>query len=98
MTLLECTRDGQISYGIVQPGRDTEGGVPMLRVTNLISGRLDYSEIIRVSNEIEQSYSRTRLEGGEVLLSLVGSTGNCILAPKRVAGWNGVDPKIETGE
>lgn len=38
--------------------------------------------------EIESKFSRTRLQGGEVLLTLVGSTGQSIVAPKQLAGWN----------
>lgn len=86
--LADCTQDGAISYGIVQPGQHDENGVPVIRVNNISNGQLDLSEVLRVSPEIEEKYKRTRLQGGEVLLTLVGSTGQSFVAPIELAGWN----------
>ena len=86
--LADCTQDGAISYGIVQPGQHDESGVPVIRVNNISNGQLDLSEVLRVSPEIEEKYKRTRLQGGEVLLTLVGSTGQSFVAPAELAGWN----------
>lgn len=86
--LLECTEDENISYGIVQPGQNDTSGIPIIRVNNFSNGSLDLSTVLRVSPEIEKKYARTRLSGGEVLLTLVGSTGQSIIAPPALAGWN----------
>ena len=43
---------------------------------------------MKVSPAIEKKYARTRLKGGEVLLTLVGSTGQSFVAPQELAGWN----------
>jgi type I restriction enzyme S subunit len=43
---------------------------------------------MRISPDIEGKYTRTRLEGGEVLLTLVGSVGQVAVAPSAVAGFN----------
>ena len=86
--LADCTQDGAISYGIVQPGQHDESGVPVIRVNNISNDQLDLSEVLRVSPEIEEKYKRTRLQGGEVLLTLVGSTGQSFVAPAELAGWN----------
>src|SRR5438445_5815755 len=77
-----------ITYGIVQPGQNTPGGVPIIRVQNMVNGTLDTSDIMRVSPEIAAKYQRTCLRGGELLLSLVGSVGSSVIAPPQVAGWN----------
>lgn len=86
--LIECTADGQISYGIVQPGQDQPIGIPVIRVNNFKDGRLDLGTIMKVAPEIVAKYQRTRLEGGEVLLTLVGSTGQSAVVSKELAGWN----------
>lgn len=77
-----------ISYGIVQPGAHDPGGVPIVRVNNLKDGRIETDDVLRVSGSIESNYARTRLRGGEVLLSLVGTLGECAVVPPELAGWN----------
>ncbi|MBS0175129.1 MAG: restriction endonuclease subunit S [Nitrospira sp.] len=86
--LVDCTSDGNISYGIVQPGQHTEGGIPIIRVNNFKNGVLDDSDVLRVSESIEENYRRTRLQGGEVLLTLVGSVGQTAIVSDDLAGWN----------
>jgi type I restriction enzyme S subunit len=86
--LIDCTADGVISYGIVQPGQNTNKGVPIVRVNNFKQGRLDVSDVLRVAVSVEDNYKRTRLRGGEVLLTLVGSTGQTAIASSKLAGWN----------
>ena len=77
-----------ISYGIVQPGKHDREGVPIVRVTDVRNGRVDTEDVLRVAQDIESAYERTRLRGGEVLLSLVGTLGECAIAPERLRGWN----------
>jgi len=77
-----------ISYGIVQPGKQDDAGVPIVRVNNIRAGRLLTNDVMRVSAEVEAGYRRTRLRGGEILLSLVGTLGECAVVPASLAGWN----------
>jgi type I restriction enzyme, S subunit len=77
-----------LSYGIVQPGSEDCDGIPILRVKNLHNGEVQTNDILRVSQDVEKQYRRSRLIGGEVLLSLVGSVGAVAIAPPSVAGWN----------
>ncbi|MGP9810990.1 restriction endonuclease subunit S [Rhodopseudomonas sp. NSM] len=77
-----------ISYGIVQPGPAVEAGVPIVRVSDVRNGRISTTAPLRVSPEIEAAYSRTRLKGGELLLTLVGTVGETAIVPKALAGWN----------
>jgi type I restriction enzyme S subunit len=96
-----CDRARGITYGIVQPGRDTEGGVQILRASDVDNGRISTSNLLRVSKDIEAAYERSRLRGGEVLLTLVGAYfGKAAVAQKEHAGMNtaravGVLPVIE---
>jgi type I restriction enzyme, S subunit len=77
-----------ISYGIVQPGSPTHDGVPIIRVSDVRDGFISTSNPLRVSAEIEAPYARTRLRGGELLLTLVGTVGEAAIAPRSLAGWN----------
>ncbi len=76
------------TYGIVQPGADTYGGVPMLRAGDLHAGTPAIGSLIRVAPEIEQRFARTRIVGGEVLISLVGTPGVARVADKAWRGFN----------
>jgi len=101
--LIDCTTDGNISYGIVQPGQHSDDGIPIIRVNNVNNGQLELDDVLKVAPEIEEKYKRTRLIGGEVLLTLVGSTGQSFVAPSQLAGWNVpraiavIRPKVEIG-
>jgi len=86
--LRECTSTGSVSYGIVQPGQHVENGVPIIRVNNINNGIVDITNPLKVHHQIDEKHRKTKLEGGEVLLSLVGTTGQCIVAGPELKGWN----------
>ena len=77
-----------ISYGIVQPGYSTGDGVPIVRVNDVRNGRISTASPMRVTPQIEAAYSRTRLQGGELLLTLVGTVGETAIVPASLRGWN----------
>jgi type I restriction enzyme, S subunit len=81
--------DESISYGIVQPGTHTEtDSVPIIRVNNIRNGGLKIDDVLKVSSAIEQKYKRTRLRGGELLITVVGTVGECAIVPSHLMGWN----------
>jgi type I restriction enzyme S subunit len=86
--LEELIESDGLSYGVVQPGANDLAGVPIVRVKNLRQGKIATDEVMRISPGIEEKYRRTRLRGGEVLLSLVGSVGEVAVVPPNLAGWN----------
>ena len=88
LPLDRCAIPGSISYGVVQPGSPVAHGVPIVRVNNFRDMRLDLSDVMRIAPEIEAKYGRTRLSGGEVLLTLVGSVGQVAQVPNGCAGFN----------
>jgi type I restriction enzyme S subunit len=77
-----------ISYGVVQPGQHVDGGVPIVRVTDIRHGRISQMEPLRVAPQIADKYRRTVLRGGELLLTLVGTVGETAVVPASLAGWN----------
>lgn len=76
------------TYGVVQPGQDTPGGFPMLRVNNFQGHSLDLWEVMRIAPAIEAKYQRTRIQVGDVLLTIVGSVGQVAVVPNELNGWN----------
>ncbi|MGL6412396.1 restriction endonuclease subunit S [Aeromonas veronii] len=86
--LVDCTSNKNISYGIVQPGQYTDDGIGIIRVNNFDNGEINTSDVLKVSENIESKFEKTRLEGGEVLLTLVGSTGQSAVVPGELKGWN----------
>ena len=77
-----------ISYGIVQPGKPKEHGVPIVRVNNFKDGCIDVRDAITIDPEVEAKYQRSRLQGGELLLTLVGTMGLSAIVPDELYGWN----------
>ena len=78
-----------LCYGIVQPGQPVFGGVPMLRVNNIRNRTVFRDDVVRVDPSIDSKHRRSRLRGGEVLLTLVGANfGEAAVAPQEVTGWN----------
>lgn len=63
------------TYGVVQPGQNLPTGLPMLRVNNFRGHSLDLSGVMRIAPEIEAKYERTRIQAGDVLITIVGSVG-----------------------
>ena len=83
-----CCQKGSITYGIVQPGAPVSNGVPIIRVNNFRDYRLDLTEVMTVATDVAAKYERTRLFGGEVLLTVVGTVGQVAVVPKNLAGHN----------
>lgn len=83
-----CDQSRKITYGIVQPGKESAEGVPIVRVNNFKGHSLDLSEQLRVAPNVEASYQRSRPKPGDLLISLVGSIGQVVVAPPDIQGWN----------
>ena len=78
----------KIGYGIVQPGANVDVGVPVIKVNNIISGLSNIELLEKTTTDIDARYTRTRLVGGELVISLVGSVGKTAIVPKTFAGCN----------
>lgn len=84
----ELVENGELSYGIVQPGSHAPSGVPIVRVKDLRPGRVNTRDPLRVDPSVSARHQRTVLRGGEVLVSIVGTVGQSAIAPSSLAGWN----------
>ena len=87
-SLGDLVEERGLSYGIVQPGSETTDGVPIVRVNNIRNGRIDTRDMLKVGADIEAKFRRSRLRGGEVLLTLVVTLGEVAIVPDNLRDWN----------
>lgn len=77
-----------ISYGVLVPGPEVADGVPFVRVADLSISSPAATPEKRISPLVDAQYQRSRLEGGEILMGVVGSIGKLGVAPQSWAGAN----------
>lgn len=77
-----------ICYGIVQTGNDTPNGIPTVRAGDLKNDYFEIDNLKKVDPEIEKNYPRSRLRGGEVLISIRGSVGYVGIPTNEMNGIN----------
>lgn len=80
--------DCPITYGIVQPGDNVPSGVPVVRPVDMTQPVIMLKGLKRVSADISNSYKRTILRGGELLISVRGTIGVLSFASNELAGGN----------
>lgn len=77
-----------IAVGVMYPGPDTPGGIPLLKVGDIKDGMVAQSPTYCISTETNYEHRRTQLEGNELLITLVGTPGECVVVQPHMAGWN----------
>lgn len=77
-------------YGVVQPGDDCTDGVPLVRVCDLMGDgeTILMHALRRIPVDVANEYDRSRIEGGELLVSVVGTIGRTAIAPVSLRGAN----------
>ena len=79
-----CRSDAPICYGIVQVGDDDPTGIPTVQIKDL-SG--DFSgPLHRTNKNIESAYGRSRVESGDVLISVKAIIGEVACVPPPFTG------------
>ena len=93
-----------ICYGIVQPGKHDENGVPMVNSGDILDSEPSLNIEFKVSQSLHNRFKRSTLKGGEILLTLVGANfGRVAISPEIYAGYNcsravGVIPVVTDAE
>ena len=79
-----------ITYGIVQAGPDTEGGVPYIRPVDMVEhvGVPDPSLLLRTTREIAMTYQRSIVRPGDIVVSIGPSFGKTMIVPPELDGAN----------
>ena len=50
-----------ICYGVLKQGDFVEGGIPLVRVTDISQNRFDSSNLYRISTSLDSEFARSRL-------------------------------------
>ncbi len=77
-----------LSYGIVQPGDEVSGGLPVVRPVDLGDKTVYAEGLKRIDPALARSYARTTLQGDDLLLCVRGTTGTVAVAEPALAGAN----------
>ena len=72
----------KIGSGVTPSGGGTiyleEGGIPLLRSQNVHFGRIDFTDVARITPKIHDSMNNSKVKKGDVLLNITGgSIGRC---------------------
>ena len=88
-TLGELTASTRpICYGVLKPGDFIDDGIPLVRVTDISKNHFDSTNLYRISASLDEEFARSRIEGGEILLSIQGTVGRVAIAPPEMKGAN----------
>lgn len=77
-----------ISYGIVQTGPNLPNGIRCIRVVDVADGRINEEGLITTSKQISESYRRTILQSGDLIMPLRGKVGDLAFVTEGFAGCN----------
>jgi type I restriction enzyme S subunit len=82
-------RERGISVGVMYPGAHHQGGVALLKVVDVRNNWISDAPDFKISPDKHQEYRRTELEGGELLITLVGQNScQTAIVPESMKGWN----------
>lgn len=75
-----------LCYGVVQPGESSTSGPFLVRVQDLVAGTIALNDLRTISNTVDREYQRSRVRGGDVLISVVGTIGRIAIVPDGFEG------------
>lgn len=77
-----------ICYGILKPGPHHADGVPVIKVKNIVDGKILEGALLRTTEEIHRQYKRSEVRAGDLLLTIRGSVGRLAIVPDSLTGAN----------
>jgi type I restriction enzyme S subunit len=77
-----------VTYGIVQAGPETPGGVPYIRTGDLVDGHIRAEGLRHTTREIAQRFPRSTVNAGEIVMSIRATVGTTALVPIELHGAN----------
>ena len=81
-------KDKIITYGIVQAGPNYETGIPYIRTGDIVNGKIKEEQLLKTSPEIAKSYTRSRCETGDIIISIRATVGTIAILPETLNGAN----------
>ena len=87
--LREVVKSGTIvTYGIVQAGPEWPSGVPYIRTGDLVDGQIQIETLRHTDPAIAARFSRSRVEAGEIVMSIRATVGTTAIVPPELEGAN----------
>ena len=88
-SLRQCVRaDAPICYGILMPGQGVDNGVPVIKVKDIVGGRIVQDNLLLTDRRIDRQYRRSRLRSGDLVITIRGTTGRLAVVPPELDGAN----------
>ncbi len=89
ITLSEAVMDGTVvTYGIVQAGEEVPDGVPYIRTSDIVGGEIAIHQLRRTAPRIAARFSRSRVQGGDIVMSIRATVGTTAVVPPELDGSN----------
>jgi type I restriction enzyme S subunit len=87
--LSEAVNPGTIvTYGIVQAGAEFSDGVPYIRTGDIVDGEIETQGLRRTNPEVAAKFLRSRLDAGDIVMSIRATVGTTALVPAELEGAN----------
>ncbi len=87
--LKDAVRRGTIvTYGIVQAGDEFDGGVPYIRTGDIQGGSIVSTGLRHTRPEIAAKFARSRVDTGDIVMSIRATVGTTALVPPELDGAN----------
>jgi len=81
--------ESALSYGILKPGDFVRAGVPMVRVMDIDDdGGILRDQVLHVAPQVAAPFVRTKLQPGDVLITVMATVGRAAVVPDDLRGWN----------
>ena len=88
-SLGQCVRaNAPICYGILMPGQGVDNGVPVIKVKDIVGGRIGQDNLLLTDRRIDRQYRRSRLRSGDLVVTIRGTTGRVAMVPTELDGAN----------
>jgi type I restriction enzyme S subunit len=78
----------KISYGIVQTGKPVKDGIRCIRVVDIKNKKIAHEGLITTSKKISDSYKKTIVRKGDLVIALRGKIGGLALIDEQIVGAN----------
>lgn len=77
-------QDRGVTYGIVQAGPHVADGIPYIKTGDIVDGVIRGDFLSRTSQEIAQSYKRSEVKFGDLIISIRATVGTIAVLPKEL--------------
>jgi type I restriction enzyme S subunit len=77
-----------VTYGIVQAGPEFSGGIPYIRTGDLVDGNIRIEGLKRTDPTIAARFSRSRVDAGDIVMSIRATVGTTAVVPPILKGAN----------